>query len=135
MESVRWKQRFENFEKAYLRLKGTFAHRNSDSLSELEKEGVIQRFEYTFEVAWKTLMDYLVHDGIKFDQVTPRSVIKEGFASGLVKDGQTWIDMLEHRNQMSHMYDEAAFEKAFQAISTRYLEPIGQVYQDLKDKK
>lgn len=66
-----------------------------DEMSDLEKEGVVQRFEYTFELAWKTLKDYLVYSGVVLDQITPRKVIKEAFAAKIIDDGQIWIDMLE----------------------------------------
>ena len=72
---VRWKQRFENFERAFKLLQEAF-ERNPDEMSNLEKEGAIQRFEDTFELAWKTLMAYLLYSGVAFDPITPRSVIK-----------------------------------------------------------
>lgn len=104
-------------------------------MSDLEKEGVIQRFEYTFELAWKTLKDYLVYSGVTFDQITPRSVIKEAFAARIIKDGQTWIDMLEHRNLMTHTYDSETFEAAFSSISQQYLTALEQVFEWLKEKE
>ena len=91
---IRWKQRLENFERAFLLLKEAF-EKDPAEMSDLEKEGVIQRFEYTFELAWKTLHDYLVYSGVSFDQITPRSIIKQAFAAKIIKDGQTWMDMLE----------------------------------------
>jgi nucleotidyltransferase substrate binding protein (TIGR01987 family) len=103
-------------------------------LSDLEKEGVIQRFEYTFELAWKTLKDYLVYSGVAFDQITPRSVIKQAFTARIIADGQTWIDMLEQRNAMSHTYDNETFETVFRNIAERYMAALEQVYTWLKQK-
>lgn len=131
---IRWKQRFENFERAFLLLNEAF-EKNVAEMSDLEKEGIVQRFEYTFELAWKTLKDYLVHSGIAFDQITPRSVIKEAFAAKIIKDGQIWIDMLEQRNLMSHTYDRETFEVVFSSISQRYLIALEQVFTWLKEKK
>jgi nucleotidyltransferase substrate binding protein (TIGR01987 family) len=131
--AVRWKQRFENFERAFLLLKEAFEKDPAD-MSDLEKEGVVQRFEYTFELAWKTLKDYLVYSGVVFDQITPRSVIKQAFAAKIIKDGQTWIDMLEQRNLMSHTYDKETFDAAIRNISQRYFVVLEQVFTWLKQK-
>src|ERR1051325_9170025 len=102
---IRWIQRSEHFEKALLLLREAFEH--PDQLSDLEKEGAIQRFEYTVELAWKALKDYLEASGVALDQKTPKHVIKQAFAANLIQDGQTWIDMLETRNRLSHTYDES----------------------------
>lgn len=130
---IRWKQRFENFERAFILLREAF-EKDPAEMSDLEKEGVIQRFEYTFELAWKTLHDYLVYSGVAFDQITPRSVIKQAFAAKIIKDGQTWMDMLEQRNLMSHTYDSKIFEDAFSSISQHYLVALEQVFTWLKEK-
>lgn len=129
--AVRWKQRLENFERALLLLREAF-EKDPAEMSDLEKEGVIQRFEYTFELAWKTLKDYLVYSGIVFDQITPRSVIKEAFAAKIITDGQAWINMLDQRNLMSHTYDKAIFDAVFPAISQYYVAALEQVYTWLK---
>jgi nucleotidyltransferase substrate binding protein (TIGR01987 family) len=130
-DDVRWEQRFENFERAFLLLKEAFGQ-DAGEMSDLEKEGAIQRFKYTFELAWKTLKDYLVYSGVVFDQITPRSVIKQAFTAKIIKDGQTWIDMLEKRNLMSHTYDDESFQIAFSSISQSYLIAIEQVFTWLK---
>jgi nucleotidyltransferase substrate binding protein (TIGR01987 family) len=132
--NIRWKQRFENFERAFFLLKEAF-EKDLAELSDLEKEGVVQRFEYTFELAWKTLKDYLIYSGVAFDQITPRSVIKQAFAAKIIKDGQTWIDMLEQRNLMSHTYDREVFDAVFGSISQRYVIALEQVFTWLKEKQ
>jgi nucleotidyltransferase substrate binding protein (TIGR01987 family) len=103
-------------------------------MSDLEKEGVVQRFEYTFELAWKTVKDYLVYSGIVFDQITPRRIIKEAFAARIIEDGQTWIDMLEQRNMMSHTYDKETFDNVIHNITQRYFTALQQVFTWLKQK-
>jgi len=130
---TRWKQRLENFERAFLLLQEAFK-KDSAEMSDLEKEGAVQRFEYTFELAWKTLKDYLDYSGVVFDQITPRSVIKQAFAAKIVKDGQTWIEMLEQRNLMSHTYDSQKFDAAFSNIMQHYLVALEQVFTWLKEK-
>ncbi len=129
----RWEQRFQNFERAFLLLKDALDG-DIDDLSDLEKKGVIQRFEYTFELAWKTLKDYLVHQGIVFDQVTPRAVIKAAFSAQVVIDGALWVDMLGRRNLMSRVYDQQKFHETIVFISTRYLEGFDELWRWLKAK-
>lgn len=120
----------ENFERAFLLLKEALS--DLDTLSDLEKEGIVQRFEYTFELAWKTVKDYLEYSGIELNQVTPRAVIKQAFASKIISDGNTWIDMLEQRNLMAHTYSRENFDTAIQLISEHYFAAIHQVYELLK---
>lgn len=132
-DAIRWKQRFENFERAFLLLQEAFGNDPSE-MSDLEKEGAIQRFEYTFELAWKTLKDYLVYNGVVFDPITPRSVIKQAFAARIIKDGRTWIDMLEQRNVMSHTCDKESFEAVCDNISRHYLAALEQAFTWLKEK-
>lgn len=129
-DDVRWRQRFQNFERAYLLLRSALEERATDTFNQLELEGLIQRFEYTFELAWKTLKDYLEHSGILLPQITP----KAAFAAKLIEDGQIWMDMLSHRNLMSHTYDCEKFEEAVAAVRARYLDAIGQVYRVLKNE-
>jgi len=120
---VRRKQRFQNFDRAVILLREPI-ERDITTLSNLEKEGTIQRFEFAVELAWKTLKDYMEYEGNVLATVTPRNVIKEAFAARILSDGQVWIDMLDHRNLLSHTYDEATFDKAVVAIRDRYLGAI-----------
>ena len=129
---VRWKQRFENFEKALRLLREALA--DVESLSALEKEGAVQRFEFTFELGWKTLNDYLAYSGVVVAPVTPRSVIKEAFAAKIISDGQLWIDMLDCRNLMSHTYDEAVFDRAVRQMAERFLNGLDEAREFLKGR-
>ena len=95
--------------------------RDIATLSALEREGTIQRFEVAVELAWKTLKDYLEYEGQSLQPVTPRNVIKEAFSAGLLTDGQVWIDMLDHRNLLAHTYDAGHIDRAVEAIRDRYL--------------
>lgn len=116
---IRWKQRFQNFDRA-VALLGEPIERDIETLSALEKEGMAQRFVFALELAWKTLRDYLEHEGSVIVPVTPRNVVKEAFAAKILADGQVWIDMLDHRNLLTHTYDSITFEKAVAAIRDRY---------------
>jgi nucleotidyltransferase substrate binding protein (TIGR01987 family) len=120
---IRWKQRFQNFDRAVVLLREPITH-GVDHLSDLEKEGVVQRFEFTLELAWKTLKDYLDHVGTVIQPVTPRAVIKAAFAAQIIEDGQVWIDMLDHRNLLSHTYDRASCDTAVQTLHDRYMPAI-----------
>lgn len=129
-KEIRWKQRFANLEKAYLLYReGVDA---ASRLNRLEKEGLIQRFEYTFELAWKTVKDYLESKGVIADY--PRDVIKEAFSAGLIKDGDTWMLMLDHRNIMSHTYDEGRFNEVFSYITGDNFLAIDALYGRLKSE-
>ena len=129
-QDIRWKQRFENFERALRLLRE--ALEDVGTLSELEQQGVIQRFEFTLELGWKTLKDYLEFSGVALDQVTPKSVIKQAFAARLVADGQLWVDMLDYRNRLSHMYDEEIFGEAVTQIAERYVHAFEEMHAMLK---
>lgn len=128
---VRWKQRFQNFDRAFVLLRQAMEN-GPDALNPLEKEGVIQRFEYCFELAWKTVKDYLEASGFVFAMVTPRQVLKDAFAAKIIEDGQVWIDMLDHRNLLSHTYNFSSFEKAVDAVHTRYLSGIEKLHEFLQ---
>lgn len=117
---TRWKQRFENFKRAFLLLRDGIEPGVSN-LSQLEREGIVQRFEYTFELAWKTLKDFLEAEGVVVTPSTPRQVLKEAFKAKILEDGQLWIDMLDHRNLLSHRYDGRSFDEASAAIEQQYL--------------
>jgi len=132
-EDIRWKQRFQNFDRAYVLLREAL-ERTPEALSPLEKEGVIQRFEYTFELAWKTLKDYLEEGGLVISPVTPRQVIKDAFAAKVISDGDAWIKMLDNRNLLSHTYDVSVFEQAVKAISENYLPVMEKLHKYFAEK-
>jgi nucleotidyltransferase substrate binding protein (TIGR01987 family) len=127
---IRWKQRFQNFDHAFVLLRQALEN-GPDALNQLEKEGVIQRFEYSFELAWKTVKDYLEQSGIVFATVTPRQVLKDAYAAKVIADGQVWIDMLDHRNLLSHTYNCTVFEEAVVALAARYLPAIEALHEFL----
>lgn len=97
------KDRYTDFRKALERLKEAL----DEDLSKgnIIVDGAIQRFEFTFELAWKLAKAVLNYNGIEAE--TPRPVIKEAFKAKIIEDGESWIDMLEDRNKTSHIYDEA----------------------------
>ncbi|MCY4398749.1 MAG: nucleotidyltransferase substrate binding protein [Gemmatimonadetes bacterium] len=126
----RWQYRFRNFSRAYALLREA-AENDPKHLSDLEREGLIQRFEYTFELAWKTLKDRLAHDGVRIPTITPRNVIRCAFSAGLIDDGEAWIDMLTDRNAMSHQYDFAVFQLVADKVHHRYLQLFEALWEEL----
>lgn len=132
---IRWQQRFQNFEHAFTLLRTAIEEPAAKKFNQLELEGLVQRFEYTFELAWKTLKDYLEHEGVVLPEVTPRAVLKAAFAAKIIDDGQIWINMLAHRNLMSHTYDCEKFEQAVTALRAHYLDAFKRLYQSLSEKR
>lgn len=130
---IRWKQRFQNFDRAFVLLRDALEN-GPDALNQLEKEGVIRRFEFSFELAWKTLKDFMEQDGFVFATITPRQVLKDAFAAKILADGQVWIDMLDHRNLLSHTYNLAKFEEAVNAVHERYLDAFDQLHEFLQGR-
>lgn len=127
---VRWKQRFNNFEKATKQLQEFI---ELDKLNKFEVQGLIQCFEYTFELAWKTMKDYLELEG--FEVKSPRSTIQTAFQIELVRDGHAWIDALEKRDLMAHTYDESVANQSEQLIRNSYYPVIKELYEKLKGIK
>jgi len=134
MTDIRWKQRFQNFERAFILLRSALETKPLEEFSDLEQEGIIQRFEYTFELAWKTVKDYLLFNGVNLEKITPRDTIKQAFAANIIKDGQAWLDMLEDRNLMSHTYENTIFKKVIKTIKDVHLNTLEQTYLMLKEK-
>ena len=117
---ARWKQRLSNLNRALFLLRDALKD-GTEKLSLLEKEGTVQRFEYSLELAWKATKDYLEAKGSIIAPVTPKQVLKDAVDARILDDGQVWIDMLNHRNLLSHTYDSSTFDDAVQAIAERYL--------------
>jgi nucleotidyltransferase substrate binding protein (TIGR01987 family) len=126
---IRWKQRFQNFDRAFILLRSALEENSVRPLSQLELEGVIQRFEYCYELAWKTISDYLKENGLIINPVTPRNIFKEAFASGIIDDGQVWIDMMLQRNLLSHTYDFNEFNNAVSALNEKFLYALSKLHE------
>lgn len=108
--------KIQNFEKALDRLKEAVNSAKDD----LDKDGVIQRFEFTVELLWKTLKAILEYQGLEC--YSPRSCIKEAFKSKIIDDDEIILDMLEDRNLSSHVYDDEVSRKIFERIKNVYVE-------------
>lgn len=101
---IRWKQRFQNFDKAFSRLEKALLILSDDPDNFLLQAGVVQIYEFTFELAWKTLKDYLDAEG--FTTPSPKATLRQAFQSGYIQDGDAWMKALNDRNLSSQIYDE-----------------------------
>ena len=127
----RWQYRFHNYKRAFLLLREAVEVMETRELNQLEKEGVIQRFEYTMELSWKVMKDYLESENVVFEQITPKAVIREAFESNFVSDGQLWMDMLDARNLMSHSYDQKDFAEVIDNLRHDYLDAFTELHTKL----
>lgn len=118
---TRWKQRLSNFNRALSQLVQADELSRQRQLSPLEKQGLIQAFEFTYDLGWNTLKDYLTFQGIA-DLVGSRDTTREAFRHNLIADGDGWMMMLSDRNRTSHTYNEATAEDIVAHIHARYVE-------------
>ena len=103
-QDVRWMQRLSNFTKALTQLESAVNLANQRPLSELERQGMIQSFEYTHELSWNVLRDYLRDQGTQ-QLYGSKDTIRAAFAVGLIQNGEMWMEMIRDRNHSSHTYD------------------------------
>ena len=115
-KDIRWEQRFANYQKALSRMQKFI---DKGKLSELEEQGLIKAFEYTYELAWNTLKDFLEYRG-QTDIYGSRDAIRKAFELGLIDDGESWMDMLKSRNKTSHTYNEETAKEICQAVVEVY---------------
>ncbi len=115
-QDVRWIQRFTHFATALSQLRKFI---QKGKLNELEEQGLIQAFEYTYELAWNTLKDYLEEQG-ETEIHGSRDAFRLSFQRGLIEDGETWMNMVRSRTLTSHTYNEAIARQIANAVSTQY---------------
>ncbi len=127
MKRIRWKQRFQNFERAFLLLKEYSIIKNP---SKVERAGGIQFFEMTFELAWKVLKDYLESQG--FEVKSPKATIKQAIQIEMLDKPHYWMDALDDRNLTSHTYDEATASEMEDKIRNEYYSILESLYERLK---
>ena len=133
MQDIRWKQRFNNFKRALIKLTDAIQLSQTRPLSELEQQGLIQGFEFVHELAWNVLKDFLEYDGIQ-NIVGSRSTVREAFKRGILKDGQVWIDMIESRNLSSHTYNADTETLLVNDILTAYYPSFLRLQTDMEHR-
>lgn len=136
-DDTRWLQRFSNYKKAFKQLKEAICLSRERELSLLEKQGLIQAFEFTHELAWNMLKDYLEYQGNP-DIRGSRDAIREAFKVRLIDDGDMWMETIKARNITSHAYDEALVQSAFETISNDYsviFDRLLETFEQLEQKE
>ncbi len=142
-QDIRWQQRFANFEKAlhklseaveYIRQQLSDGDVSDQVLDEIVREGLIQRFEYTHELAWNVMKDYAAYQG-NTQVGGSRDATREAFQLKLVSDGKVWMDMIGSRNKTSHTYNEEAAEEIFTKIMEAYYPAFLEFRQTMEAKR
>ncbi len=118
-KDIRWIQRFSNFEKAFAQLKDAVELAEQRKLSKLEEQGLIQAFEYTHELAWNTLKDFLENRGVQ-KMYGSRDASREAFKAGLIENGEVWMEMITSRNETTHTYNQETITKIVSAVTHSY---------------
>ena len=135
-QDIRWKQRFHNYLKAFQTLIEAVELARTRKLSKLEQQGLIQGFEFTHELAWNVLKDYLEHKGF-VDLIGSRDATRTAFKNGLIEDGDAWMAMIKARNQTSHTYNiELAENVAEDILHSFYpvFEKMAQKFTQLREQ-
>lgn len=126
----RFGERRKEFSNAVERLKEALEEKENDIII----DGVLHRFEFTFELAWKTMKDYLEYVGVIEKTGSPREIIKSAFEYGMLEDGEAWIKMMLVRNSLSHLYDEAKSREVYQDIKNSYFNLLRKLENKLNEK-
>ena len=113
----RFEERKQDLLNATERLKEALKQEENDIVIDC----VLHRFEFTFELAWKTMKDFLEYNGISENIGSPREILRRAFESHLIEDGEEWIDMMLARNSLSHLYDEETSRKIYKEIKEKYI--------------
>lgn len=113
----RFEERKQDLTNATNRLKEALEEDKND----ITIDGTLHRYEFTFELAWKTIKDYLEFLGVTLDTGSPREIIKEGFAHKIIDDGEIWLKMMLARNSLSHLYDEENSRQIYENIKSQYI--------------
>ncbi len=124
----RFKQRREDFNNALERLEESIEENPTDIII----DGCLHRFEFTFELAWKTIKDYLEYMGVVEKTGSPRDIIQSGFKQGIINDGEGWIDMMLSRNSLSHLYDEKESRRIYNNIKNKHINLLNKLKEKLE---
>jgi nucleotidyltransferase substrate binding protein (TIGR01987 family) len=134
VKDIRWIQRFNNFTKAYSQVKDAVLLARQRELTKLEAQGLIQAFEFTHELAWNTLKDFLVHHGV-LNLYGSKDTTRAAFKAGLIQNGEVWMDMISSRNLTSHTYNEAVANQIITAIRETYFSEFEALLLVLNERK
>ncbi len=121
-EDIRWVQRFDNFKRSLKQLDNAMKLVAERDLSELEKQGVIQAFEYNYELAWNVIKDFFEYQGVEggLSMYGSRDAFRLAFRRGLIVNGEVWTDMIKSRQLTSHTYNEEVSAMVLEDIIEKY---------------
>jgi nucleotidyltransferase substrate binding protein (TIGR01987 family) len=128
-KDIRWKQRFQNFKKAFYQLEKAV---NTPDLNELERQGLIKAFEFTYELAWTTLKDFLIEKGYT-DLIGSKDTLRQAFQVGLISDGDIWMEMVKSRNLTAHTYNQDTAESIEADVINQYYSLFKQLIKKLEE--
>ncbi|HOO32477.1 MAG TPA: nucleotidyltransferase substrate binding protein [Thermotogota bacterium] len=123
--------KLHNFEKALARLKEAVTQYKKEKSNDLMRDGMIQRFEFTYELSWKATKEKLEELGL-FDNSSPRAVIKEAFSQKIIENENLWLLIIKDRNMTSHVYKEEMADEIAQRITSTYIQTFESLLQHLK---
>lgn len=126
-------QKVENYQNALKRLEEAIARYQTAPNDTLYRDGLIQRFEFTFELAWKSLKEYMEDQGMVMTIVSPRSVLKEAYAAGMIDNPDIWNEAVDSRNLMSHIYDEETAISIANRVSSEFIIPLTSLAEFYKE--
>jgi nucleotidyltransferase substrate binding protein (TIGR01987 family) len=129
-QDIRWHQRFSNYSKALKELESAVILAKKRELTKLEKQGLIQCFEYTQELAWKTLKDFLEDRGVT-ELFGSKDAVREAFKLGILTDGEVWMEMIKSRNLTSRTYDEQMVSDIAKIIADVYFHQFQDLFKSL----
>lgn len=116
----RWELKLVNYQRALSRLAEVVHTSQNRSLSELERDGMIQRFEFTHELAWKLMMSFCKYQSPEIELFGSKDSTRWAFEHGLIEDGETWMNMIAARNETSHNYNEELATDVYSNITNHY---------------
>jgi len=130
----RWIQRLDNYAKAFAVLQRTYNIQNERELTEAERMGLIQSFEFSYELAWNLMKDFLHNKGI-FDIVGSKDAIRAAFKNNIIDNGEIWMDMLERRNETAHTYEEDIAIRVVNDVSNLYIQEMRKLLEKMMKYK
>lgn len=130
-QDIRWQQRLQNFSLALRQLEAAVHLSKTKSLSDLEKQGTIQAFEFTHELAWNVLKDYFEYQG-NVSITGSRDATREAFQKAIISNGDVWMEMIKSRNKTSHTYNKSVADEIVGKIQNDYYPAFIEVENKMK---
>ena len=128
----RWEQKLQSYHKVLNRLAEVVNEMDKRQLNDFEADGLIQRFEFTFELAWKLIKSYAEFQGTDKEIMGSRDAVRWAFENHLISDSATWMEMIKRRNDTSHTYDEDTATEVVMRVKTSYFQAFVALYDEMK---